>query len=321
MLTSRLFAANARLRSAADNAPPMRREESDADAVRLLQQALRDLGVASMRRSIERDGTFDGGYGGETFDAVRKFQEDNGMQGRSGRGDGVAGRDTLTLLDRLAAQANLVPLTPQTAAAAPPPVETPQTLGTGVPRLPAATRLKAEYERFLAVNGKPCPRLVTSDKGERVRIKNQCAIRLTIALGRCDIGFHMTPARGVELIPHASYSRHCGGEIAEVHDASSRRVFNHLKSFWTFTRHRIGGGTTGQSVYDQIRGNPAILFFDGFFSSDDPRVGGNHIDFFDGTHIMNDLMHYAAPNEPTNADSRITFGKAKTAIHVLRILP
>lgn len=91
-LTSMLFAPSARLQTAAQNAPPMGRGEG-GPAVSLLQVALAWRGYP-MPISFAR-GLPDGLYGSETADAVRAFQQAEGLAA-----DGVAGRDTLTRLDR-----------------------------------------------------------------------------------------------------------------------------------------------------------------------------------------------------------------------------
>lgn len=316
MLTSRLFSGNSRLRRASENAPAMRRGESDTAAVRLLQQALQDLEIASMRRSQTPDGQLDGDYGGETFRAVQKLQEDQGLTTNGRAGDGIAGRDTLGLLDSMAAARNLVPRTPAAAAAAPPPTETPNTLPVTTPRIPSAARLRREYGRFVEFGGKPCQSGGHDGNG----ITNQCAIRLSIALGRADIGFHMNAARGVHLIVHRAGHPACGGHIEVGHDARAQRIFNHISSFWNFTTYRITREQTGASVYDQLAGQPGIVFFDNIGTAT-ATAGGDHIDFFDGHRIMNDELNYAAPGEPRGRNPNSTFAATRTAIYFLRINP
>ena len=149
MLRSHLFANNHRLNAAANNNPIMRRGDPDADAVRLLQQALRDLEAASMRRSIQPDGMFDGDFAGETTRALQTYQRNNSIGGPTGTGNGQADRETLMLMDGQLASRGIVPLTLETAAAAPPPVETPAMLGRGIPKLPTGSRLRLEYDLSL----------------------------------------------------------------------------------------------------------------------------------------------------------------------------
>ncbi len=316
MLTSRLFAGNTRLARAAENAPPLRRGENDHDAVRLLQQALQDLNVASLRRSQTADGMLDGDYGSETFEAVRKFQEDNGLNTDGRPGDGIAGRETLGMLDDLAAARNLSPRTAAAAAVAPPPTETPETLPVTAPRIPSAAVMMREYRRFVEFGGAPCRSPGASGDG----ITNQCAIRLSIALGRAGIGFHMNAAPGVRLIVHRANHRACGGHIEVPHDARAQRLFDHLSSFWRFTTYRITREQTGASVYTRVQNTPGLVFFDNIGASS-ATAGGDHIDFFDGNRIMNDELNYAAPGEPRGRDPNTTFVATRTAIHFLPINP
>lgn len=303
MLRSRLFINNQRLNAATNNNPVIRRGEPDRDAVRLLQQALRDLQVATMRRSIGADGMFDGDFGGETFRALKRFQHDNSAGGATGNGTGIADRETLLLMDSLLVPLNIAPLTPTTAAAAAPPVETPATLARSTPRLPTGTQLRQQYGAFTAVGGKPCQRGIT----------HQCAIRLTIALARCNIGFHLSPSRVGELYVHSPNSTLCGGGL-EAHDASARRVFNYISGFWNFTAYSIHRSMSGRDIYARIRDTPAIIYFH--------RLSGgtNHIDFFDGARIMNDELNYAAPGEPRRGRPDATFQATRRAIHVLPLL-
>ena len=93
-LRSPRFASNARLQRAADNNPPLRRGEI-GEAVRLLQQALIDLGF-SMPISVRRFDTPDGIYGDETAVRVRDFQTKYRFSPNC-----IAGRDTLAKLDAL----------------------------------------------------------------------------------------------------------------------------------------------------------------------------------------------------------------------------
>ncbi|WP_339723333.1 peptidoglycan-binding domain-containing protein [uncultured Paraglaciecola sp.] len=317
MLHSQLFSQNTRLNQAATNSPPMRRGENDTAAVALVQQALRDLEISTMRRSIRPNGTFDGDFSGETFEAVRKFQEDNSMANSRGFGDGIVGANTLEALDDLAAARGLVPVVASAPSVVTPSVETPSTLPVGIPRIPSAAKLRQEYNRFVSCGGKPC-----QNSNSNGRIRNQCAIRLSIALGRANIGFHMRAAAGVRLIVHGANNRHCGGHIEVPHDARAQRLFDHLSSFWRFTTYRINRRLSGEDVYNTVFRTPGIVFFDdlrgGRASS---SAGGDHIDFFDGKRIMNDELNYAAPGEPRGRNANTTFVATKSAIHFLRINP
>lgn len=93
-LQSPRFVQNARLKSASENNPPLKQGES-GEAVVILQLALIDLG-ADMPRST-RSGTRmpDGIFGPETQQRVSDFQRAGGLSV-----DGVAGRDTITELER-----------------------------------------------------------------------------------------------------------------------------------------------------------------------------------------------------------------------------
>jgi peptidoglycan hydrolase-like protein with peptidoglycan-binding domain len=93
-LRSPRFVDNPRLQRASENNPPLRSGET-GEAVRLVQQALIDLGFP-MPISIRRYGSPDGIYGNETAGRVREFQTKHGLSP-----DGVAGRQTLGKLDAL----------------------------------------------------------------------------------------------------------------------------------------------------------------------------------------------------------------------------
>jgi len=293
----------------------MRRGERDTVAVALLQQALRDLNIATMRRSINADGTFDGDYAGETFQTVRKFQEDNGMTNSRGHGDGIVGRDTVGALDVMAATQGLTPVAPLPPSSVTPAVETQSTLPVGDPRIPSAARLRQEYGRFIDSGGLPCNATRTDGP-----ITNQCAIRLSIALGRADIGFHMRAAPGVRLFVHRAGSQNCGGHIEVPHDARAQRIYDHISSFWNFTTYRINARQSGADVYNRVIGTPGIVFFDNIGTAT-ATAGGDHIDFFDGTRIMNDELNYSAPGEPRGRNANTTFADTRTAIYFLPINP
>ena len=81
------------LLAAGDNRSALRRG-ANGKAVRIVQQALIDLGFAMPRSTAK--GTPDGIFGAETEATVREFQRDNGLAV-----DGVVGRDTLNTLDQI----------------------------------------------------------------------------------------------------------------------------------------------------------------------------------------------------------------------------
>src|SRR5262249_55427547 len=89
---SRRFVHSSRLQSAANNNPVLRKVET-SEGVKLLQQALIDLGFA-MPISTQKTGKPDGAYGDETAATVSQFQSLYELQA-----DGIAGRDTPPRLD------------------------------------------------------------------------------------------------------------------------------------------------------------------------------------------------------------------------------
>jgi peptidoglycan hydrolase-like protein with peptidoglycan-binding domain len=77
-----------------NNSPAIRRGRK-GDSVKLLQTHLLKFGY-QLPKSIQEDGELDGSFGGETFDAVKMFQRDYGLND-----DGVVGHQTVTKLDEL----------------------------------------------------------------------------------------------------------------------------------------------------------------------------------------------------------------------------
>jgi peptidoglycan hydrolase-like protein with peptidoglycan-binding domain len=93
-LTSARFSGNSRLRAAANNAPTLKKGAS-GEAVRIIQQALIDQGIA-LPKSTKKYGTPDGVFGSETKIAVINFQQNHDLAY-----DGVVGMNTMQKLDEL----------------------------------------------------------------------------------------------------------------------------------------------------------------------------------------------------------------------------
>ena len=88
VLLSPLLADNARVQKAANNNPPIRQNESDHDAVTLLQEALIDSG-------FDVEGGADGKFGPHTARAVIEAEKHFGFRTDAG----IAGREVLGALD------------------------------------------------------------------------------------------------------------------------------------------------------------------------------------------------------------------------------
>jgi hypothetical protein len=96
-LKSGKFAGNDRLERAFRNSPAIHIGES-GDGVRLVQEALVDQGF-QMPGSTKPTGELDGQFGQETFDTIKQFQAQQGLEV-----DGIVGHETLRELDQLEAE-------------------------------------------------------------------------------------------------------------------------------------------------------------------------------------------------------------------------
>ena len=285
-LTNPLFRDNPRIRNAAENAPAMRRGERDREAVRILQNALIGVGAATMRRSIRSDGTLDGDYGSETVSGVARFQASVGQAEEGGTGDGIAGRLTWEALDTRAPHTP-VPVSITSGPQVTPHSETKQTLGPGSIQVPTASVLLREYRRFRDVQGLPCGQGIT----------NQCAVRMSVALMRSDIGFFFDRSR--IRYTHTASNRRCGTGVA--HNTSASRLIGYLRGIWTFQRYTKSGSQTAEQIERALSGRPGIIYFEDCFERADGSAG-DHIDFWDGSRVMNDRLDYNGPGERAAGD-------------------
>lgn len=96
-----------RFLQAIENSPTIKKKDANREAVRLLQQALIDLGFPLPKSTAKYDSP-DGDFGSETDDAVRRFQS---REFPTESPDGKVGRNTLSRLDDLLPHAG-VPLPP-----------------------------------------------------------------------------------------------------------------------------------------------------------------------------------------------------------------
>jgi hypothetical protein len=157
-----------------------------------------------------------------------------------------------------------------------------------------ASDLHREYGRFRDVGGKPC--------GQQ-SISNQCAIRMSVALMRCDIGFFFD--RSVIEYTHSATSSRCGTGVE--HNASASRLFNYLKTLWTFHKYSKVGSErmSADQILTAVTSKPGIIYFEDCFTrGNSDRKVGDHIDFWDGQYVMNDRLNYNGPGEQELGDVR-----------------
>ena len=291
-----LFASNDRLQRAARNSPPLRRGDK-GPAVALLQQGLVGIGHR-LARSTGADGTMDGKFGGETVDAIKAFQRAENLVNARGRGDGVAGDETLHHLDSALARA---PGGGRAPALVTPtgPVPQPADPAATVPdqfdiALVTGAGLLGGYQAIAdgVHGGLPCRRGRDGNGG--VIVSNQCAVRLSLALAACRAGFDF--GRGnVELL-HSGRGN-CGG-IAP-HITGSRELADYLSSIgfqFTVTEKGRNDAAEGRRLHQRYRGSHGIAFFDALSVGGDSA--GNHIDYVRQGVCMNEHFAFAARGEP-----------------------
>jgi hypothetical protein len=296
-LTHPEFSANARIRNAAVNSPPMRRGEQDSDAVRILQSALSAAGSGRLARSRRPGGAFDGVYGGETMRAVEIFQRMRRNSGHPCEVDGVAGEQTWAALDAVTPRPipSSTMLVVSGSEAEVPPAETRETVETrAAPELPSAAAMAATYRTYQRGNpgyadrpGMPCHQPVM----------NQCAVRMSIALGVNSRNFVLTSGNARHTHSAGNSACRLAPQHRYPHNAGAQRLYDYLSTLWTFTSYRRQGALaiSAAAAESAVGIGPGLIFF-----QDCGRVGnpdGDHIDYWDGTHAMNDLLRYNAPGE------------------------
>ena len=148
-------------------------------------------------------------------------------------------------------------------------------------RVPSGKILWNEYRSFDG-NRQVCPR--TRPDGDLL-VANQCAIRLSVALGRSSCGF---------TFANWSYGGfiHSSGACSHLppHVTGSTDLVNYLEDeglgFEVYTKSPT---LTAANVKDRVRGRMGIIYFGLCFG-----VRGSHIDFWNGNQFMNQVLRVSA---------------------------
>jgi hypothetical protein len=142
---------------------------------------------------------------------------------------------------------------------------------------PAAITLGNEYLRFHG-NRQPCG---------REGIDNQCAVRMSVALGRCNCGFDFS--RWTHGLVH---DRQGACRDLPPHVTNATNLTHYLRNLGLhFEIYRKAGrnASTAEQIKDRIRGRKGIIYFQHCFGA-----RGSHIDFWNGKEFMNQVLRVSA---------------------------
>ncbi len=163
-----------------------------------------------------------------------------------------------------------------------------------VPR-PQYALLQRGYEAYVS-NGQPCRRTG----------RNQCAVRMSIALGRAGFGLESFPARDSV---HSGDGR-CGTD-GMSHVTSAVGLASWLRTaLGTPLVIRPAAGSTGCAhALEQISGQTGIVFFNNCFTREGATAQvGDHIDLFNGRQYYNDVNRVEAGGDESTGGN--LFGRA-----------
>lgn len=149
-----------------------------------------------------------------------------------------------------------------------------------------ANRLENEFRKFGPPRDSrrsPCSRVGNG------KIKNQCAIRMCVALSRAANSDILGGYTGG--LVHGT--RCCSASPPTRHITGSRELFNHLNDTLNFNFSRYN---SGNETISRLAGRKGIIFFKRCFSRDNGTVG-SHIDYWNGTTYTNSARGNAAAHE------------------------
>jgi len=150
--------------------------------------------------------------------------------------------------------------------------------------------LKQAYDTYLLDEGKPC----------QAGVSNQCAVRMSIALGRSGFGLESFQPR----------SRVHDGVRCRTDGIAHVLGANELAQFLTralfppeqFSESKKGEGCA--SAYDKITGRKGIVYFNNCFTrGGETKKVGDHIDLFTGTQYYNQVIHPKAGGDESSVGS------------------
>lgn len=296
MLNNPALFSMARLLAVAFNCPPMQRGES-GPAVARMQEALVSLGHP-MPRSTRSDGSMDGQFGGEMHKQVSNFQVRNGIKDTLGFGSGTICGATMIAID--AKLGKLSDPSIQTPGGS---VPKPPTSGglDPAPRmtLPESAKLLEAYEKFRPYKGAPCRRHVNG-----ARIRNQCAIRMSIALGMADCGFDYVGFKG-----HPHTAKHGCCDFPQPHTTNATMLWKQIEvkglkfeKYWINPDRKRDRTNKKRSaeIHARLTERKGIIYMNRCFGKK-----GSHIDYWDGQNYMNSVMNYHGSGEPRDNQKMI----------------
>jgi len=161
--------------------------------------------------------------------------------------------------------------------------------------LPSAHRIQVAYEDY-KVDSNPC-------KGG---VKNQCAIRMSIALWRC--GFSLD---NFDFPSHRMHSHRKSCKVEIPHAVGAEDLARFLDRTWVNTLRFAGSRT--ESAATELQGRRGVIFFYNCWhrSTDKPgEKNGDHIDFWNGEQYFNQIIHKPAGKEDASSVGSM-FGSSK----------
>ncbi|MEZ5426543.1 MAG: type VI secretion system amidase effector protein Tae4 [Pyrinomonadaceae bacterium] len=122
--------------------------------------------------------------------------------------------------------------------------------------------------------------------------KNQCAIRMSVALGRCGFDLLGFPKR---KRVHTLFDK-C--KVPVEHVLGARELAKYLQQCWGTPE--IYKGKKGHAAAETLKGRTGIIYFDNCFQREPGEAkSGDHIDLWDGGKYYNIVIKVGAGGDAT----------------------
>lgn len=136
---------------------------------------------------------------------------------------------------------------------------------------PTYQNMKKAYDEYKTTTTAPC------ESG----VVNQCAVRMSVALGRCGFSLDAFPN------PWRVHRGRAACDCNFPHVLGAHELANYLRQLWRpDLEYR---GRTLRNAYSELSGKRGIIYFNDVFVRANGSAG-DHIDLWDGVNIYNQIL-------------------------------